>query len=113
MIFFHCATLYYHGICVHSVLSVCPSVTSWFCTGTTEQIKLGLGMEDSFHLSYTVLMYLPVFPKIKVFPSGTVPNSVLKIFKKNEAQICRQKLEAKFFQLIKTNRRDLNKGGLE
>jgi len=33
-------------------------------------------MEDSFHLSYTVLMYLPVFPKIKVFPSGTLSQTL-------------------------------------
>jgi len=50
-------------------LSVCPSVTSRYCTETTGRIELFWGMEASFHLSHTVLQGSP---KIIVLPSVTL-----------------------------------------
>jgi len=51
-------------------LSVRPSVTSQYCTGTTGRIELVFGIEASFHLSHTVLKEIWVSPKLGYFPLG-------------------------------------------
>ena len=53
-------------------LSVRPSVTSQYCTGTTGRIELVFGIEASFYLSHTVLKRNLGISKIRILPFGTL-----------------------------------------
>jgi len=72
----------YSSVC----LFVCLSVTSRSSIKTAERIELVFGMEASFHPSYNVLTRNLAISKIRVFPSGTLSQT---LDLENFASVCR------------------------
>ena len=57
-------------------IALCLSVVSECCTKMAKWIELTYGMKTLFDLSYTVFKEIWITPKIRIFPSGTLSQTL-------------------------------------